>query len=385
MINLSTEDKKYFLDIWQKIDKKMEKVAVRSFDKIPYTTVDGVHDNREDTDWWTNGFWPGLMWIMYCQTKNEQYKKTAINAENILRKALHEMTDVLHHDVGFMWNISSGVHYRLTKDKQALCDELLAAHILFGRYNLKGGYIRAWNPWNDGGDDHKGWTIIDCMMNLPLLYRATEITDDERFTYIAKAHADKTMKYHVREDGSVKHIVNYNPYNGEYIENFGGQGYDENSSWSRGQAWGLYGFILSYIHTKEEKYLNTAKKIANYFISCLSMDKDYLPLCDFRAPKTPVFYDSTAGACAAAGLIEIANCVSEYEKPLYLNAAIKLLKAMTEKFVDFAEDTDALTGYGTEAYHIENTRHIPIIYGDYFYIEAIYKLINEKKNDMLFW
>ena len=115
------------------------------------------------------------------------------------------------------------------------------------------------------------------------------------------------------------------------------------------------------------------------------MDKDYLPLCDFRSPNTPVIYDSTAGACAAAGLIEIANCVSEHEKPLYLNAAIKLLKSMTDNFVDFSEYTDALTTHGTEAYHNEKTRHIPIIYGDYFYIEAIYKLINEKKDDMLFW
>ncbi len=386
MITLKNEDKKYFEDIWQKIDNKMKKVAVRSFDKIPYTTHDGVHDSREDLDWWTNGFWPGMMWILYEKTKNEQYMKTAINAENRLREVLVSQTPVLHHDVGFMWNISSGVHYRINGDKQALCDELLAASILSGRFNLKGGYIRAWNSW--GGefeDDHKGWAIIDCMMNLPLLYRASEITQDERFSYVAKAHADKTMKYHVREDGSVRHIVKYDPANGDFVCDFGGQGYEQGSSWSRGQAWGLYGFVLSFIHTKDEKYLNTAKRIANYFISCLAAEKDFLPLCDFRAPETPVVYDSTAGCCAAAGLIEIANHVSEYEKPLYLNAAIKLLKAMTNKFVDFSEDTDALVGYGTEAYHTEKTRHIPIIYGDYFYVECIYKLICEKKDDILFW
>lgn len=385
MINLNVEDKQYFEDIWRKIDNKMKKVAVRSYDKIPYTAHDGVHDSRKDIEWWTNGFWPGMMWIMYVKTKNEQYMKTAQNAENMLREALVSKTNMLNHDMGFMWNISSGVHYRITGDKQALCDELLAANVLSGRFNMKGGYIRAWDAWEGYEDDHKGWAIIDCMMNLPLLYRASEITDDERFSYIAKTHADKTMKYHVREDGSVKHIVKYDPYTGDYMCEFGGQGYQEGSAWSRGQAWGLYGFVLSYIHTKEEKYLNMAKKIANYFISCLQEQEDYLPLCDFRAPEEPVIYDSTAGCCAASGLIEIANYVSEYEKPLYLNAAIKLLKAMTDKFVDFSEDTDALVHYATESYHSEQTRHIPIIYGDYFYIECIYKLISDENSYMLFW
>ncbi len=382
MIKLNNEDKKYFEDIWQKIDKKMKKVAVRSYDKIPYTAINGVHDDKKENElnWWTNGFWAGLMWILYVQTKDEQYMKTAVNAENILRKVFTEQTDLLHHDVGFMWNISSGVHYRLTGDYQAKCDELMAANTLASRFNLKGNFIRAWN-----GNDHTGWAIIDCMMNLPLLYRASEITDDERFSYIAKAHADKTLEYHLREDGSVKHIVSYDFNNGDYIEEFGGQGYEKGSSWSRGQAWGVYGFALNYLHTKDERYLNAAKKIANYFIANLSEEKAFLPLCDFRAPKTPVIYDSTAGACAASGLIEIASIVSEYEKPLYLNAAIKLLKSMTEKFVDFSEDTDPLLLFGTEAYHLEKGRHIPIIYGDYFYIEAVYKLIHEKKDDILFW
>ena len=141
--------------------------------------------------------------------------------------------------------------------------------------------------------------------------------------------------------------------------------------------------MLSYIHSGEAKYLNTAKKVANYFISCILGEKDYLPLCDFRSPKEPVIYDSTAGCCAACGLIELANCVGEYEKDLYLDAAIKILKAITDKFVDFSEESDPLVLYGTERY--TNGIHIPIIYGDYFYIEAIYKLINEKKNDMLLW
>ena len=382
MITLSSFDKKYFNDIWEKIDAKMKKVALRSYDKLPYTAKNGVHDNREDLDWWTNGFWGGMMWILYMQTKDEQYKKTAINAENILRKVLEEDAINLHHDVGFMWNITSGVHYRIDGDKKAMNDELLSAFSLASRFNIKGEFIRAWNTGN-GDSDNTGWAIIDCMMNIPLLYRASEITGDDRFIHIAKAHADKTMENHIRADGSVKHIVEYNPKNGEFVKEYGGQGYSEGSSWSRGQAWALYGFALAYIHFGDKKYLDTTKKVANYFISCVSAQEEYLTLCDFRSPKEPVIYDSTAACCAACGLVEIANCVEEHEKELYLNAAVKLLKAITDKFVDFSEETDPLVLCGTEAY--SRGHHIPIIYGDYFYIEAVYKLINEKKTDMLMW
>ena len=384
MIYLSDNDKKYFNELWEKIDKKMKKVASRSFDKIPYTAELGVHDDKaiRDLDWWTNGFWGGMMWILYLQTGDEQYKNTAINAENKLRKVLWENAIRLHHDVGFMWNITSGVHYRIDGDKAAMNDELLSAFSLASRFNLKGGYIRAWNP-EQSEEENKGWAIIDCMMNVPLLYRASKIAGDDRFIHIAKAHADKTMENNIRPDGSVKHIVEYNTENGEFVKEYGGQGYGEGSSWSRGQAWALYGFVLSYIHSGDKKYLDTAKMVANYFISCLSNEKDFLPLCDFRAPKEPVIYDSTAGCCAACGLIELANCVDEYEKDLYLDAAIKLLKATTDHFVDFNEEKDPLVLYGTERY--TKGRHIPIIYGDYFYIEAIYKLINQKETDMLMW
>ena len=387
MITLSTQDKQYFQEVWEKVDRKMQQVAVRSYDKFPYTAVDGVHDEWKDSylDWWTNGFWGGMMWILYMQTGIEQYIKSALHAEEKLRKVISENAMALHHDVGFMWNITSGVHYRLDGDKAALNDVLLAAFSLASRFNLKGNYIRAWNPPAEDPSDNRnaGWVIIDCMMNIPLLYHASNIVGDPRFAHVAKAHADTTMKNHIREDGSVKHIVSYQPETGEVIEDFRGQGYEKGSAWSRGQAWALYGFTLSYIYTKDERYLNTAKKVANYFISCLTAEKDFLPLCDFRAPAEPVIYDSSAGCCAACGLIELANCVSEYEKPQYLNAAVKLMKSMTEHFVDFSEDTDPLVMYAAEEYHGKN--HMNLIYGDYFYVEALYKLVNEKKTDVLCW
>lgn len=375
MYTISKENAAWVDEIWGKLDKKLQVVAKKSRNKIPYTAVNGVHDDYMQTNpcWWTNGFWPGLMWLMYVGTKNDVYKDTAEHAENLLDAAFEDY-DGLHHDVGFMWHISSGVNYRLFGGHKSKVRNLTAANILSARFNLKGNYIRAWNL------DKIGWTIIDSMMNIPLLYWASKEVNDDRYRYIAQAHADKTMQDHVRPDGSINHIVSHDPLTGDVIETFAGQGFEVGSSWSRGQAWGLYGFALSYIHTQKQEYLDTAKRIAHYFISCVC--DDYLPKCDFRSPDEPVIYDSTAGACAACGLIELANVVEEHEKKIYLNAAINILKAMEEKFCDWSDGNDSILQYGTGAYMDEPSRHIPIIYGDYYFAEAIYKL---KGNDMLFW
>src|SRR5699024_3195549 len=129
-----------------------------------------------------------------------------------------------------------------------------------------------------------------------------------------------------------------------------GQGYQKGSSWSRGQAWGLYGFTISYEYTKDIRYLDAAKRIANYFISCVSSN-DWIPLCDFRAPAEPVIYDSTAGAIAASGLIELSRCVAEEERELYWQASVKLLSALEKKFCNWKEDEDGILMMGTERYH----------------------------------
>lgn len=160
--------------VWEQIDAKLEQVSVRSAGKLPYTTDEkGVHDDKQDTDitWWTNGFWPGLLWMMYGATEKPVYRTAAETAQANLRKAFAEY-DGLHHDVGFMWHISSGVQYRLTGDRRARLDAMYAASLLAARYNADGGYIRAWND-NGDGVDNRGWAIIDCMMNIPLLYWAS--------------------------------------------------------------------------------------------------------------------------------------------------------------------------------------------------------------------
>jgi len=378
---LNAENKIWLDKTIEKAKRKLSKTTRQIGDAIPFTTKDGVFDDKYTVNpingdgmyWWTNGFYPGILWLMYLETKDEFYKTTAESIEKKMDKALLGF-EGLHHDVGFMWQTSAIADYKITGNNKSKNRGMLAASILASRYNLNGGYIRAWN------DDRVGWGIIDCMLNIPILYWASRESKDDRFAAIARAHADKAAKHFIREDGSVKHIVVFDENTGEEKESLGGQGYAVGSSWSRGQAWALYGFVLSYIHTKNEKYLNIAKKVAHYFISCIQ--EDFIPDCDFRAPKTPIVKDSSAGAIAACGLIEISKYVGEEEKALYLNNAVNILKSLTDKCADFSEDCQELLKMGTGAYHEENSRNMSLIYGDYYYLEALLKL---KGNEVLFW
>lgn len=218
----------------------------------------------------------------------------------------------------------------------------------------------SWYKWND---ECIGWIIVDSMMNIPLLYWASETVGDPRFSFIARDHADTVLRHVVRPDGSCNHIAKLDPESGELLETPGGQGYKPGSAWSRGQAWALYGFALSYHHTKDDSYLNAAKIIAHHFIANVSLT-DYIPLVDFRTPAEPVLWDTTAGTCAACGLLELAESVGELERPLYLNAATSILKATDRRFCNWNPEEDAIVGNGTAAYFCDSKGSaVPIIYG----------------------
>lgn len=372
-------DAAWLQDTLQKTIKKLAWATREIGAGIPASAQGGRWDDkslpgawREDDGiaWWTNGFYPGILWLLYRETGDSFYKDTAVLVEEKLDRAFHEFTG-LHHDVGFMWLPSSVADYKITGDKQARRRGLHAATLLAGRFNHKGGFIRAWNH-------QPGWAIIDCMMNVQLLHWAAAETGDTRFSDIAVLHADKALAHFIRPDGSVKHIVSFDMETGEELEEFGGQGYGVGSAWSRGQGWALYGFVLSYIHTGKVRYLDAAKRVAHYFISCVR--EDYVPNADFRAPAEPVIKDTSAGALAACALIELAKAVPELERGLYFSAAVKLLQALTAEYADFSDRQQPILNEGSGAYHDGN--HINLIYADFYYLEALLKL---KGDDILLW
>ena len=370
--------KKWAKDIYEKLSGKIKAECSRLGDGIPYIPENGRYkdiDTAEKIFWWTNGFWPGLLWQMHNASKDDVFKNTAEAVGKRFDSAL-EMFEGLHHDLGFMWLHTSVADYRVTKNKDARRRGLHAANLLAGRYNPSGKFIRAWNG------DRTGWIIIDTMMNVPLLYWASREMNDPRFAMIAENHVQTTMDILVRPDGSCNHIAVLSPETGECQELPGGQGYASGSSWTRGQAWALYGFALSYLHTGNEKYLNTSKRIAHYVMANYAKN-DWLPLVDFRAPPEPVVFDSTSAMISACGLIELANQCGEYEKDLYANAAIKLLTAGEKKFADWNMETDGIIGKGTARYNGEaSDTEVPIIYGDYFFTEAVLRILGK---DFLIW
>lgn len=385
--------------IADKIKKKYPKVVKRNEGKVPYTAVNGRFDDQTEQNicWWTNGFYGGILWQLYHADNRKEYREAAEALENKLDAVLMNY-EGMDHDSGFRFLLTAVADYRMTGMEEARNRGLLAAANLAGRFNPKGNYIRAWN--DNGQGKNIGWAIIDCMMNLPLLYWATEITKDPRFKHIAVLHADTVLKNFVREDGSVRHIVEFDAESGEFVQDFGGQGYGKGSSWTRGQAWALYGFTLSYLHTCERRYLEAARKISAYFISHIS-DNGLIPI-DFDQPEECKWEDSTAGAIAASGFLLLAEMLSGketlaggYMNPFggvksgeevgsdikeaerIKNAAIKLLVALDEKRCSWDADIDELLEKCTAAFHDEQ-HEFPIIYGDYYFIEAVFRLTGEE-------
>lgn len=374
---LTEQDRNWVQNVYEKIEKKISAECDRIGSRIPYIAEDGVYkEDKAKTDivWWTNGFWPGILWQMFHATGEKKYKEAAQGVEDKLDRAFDIYTG-LHHDVGFMWLHSAVADYRITGNERAKARGLHAAHLLAGRYNPRGQFIRSWNR------DRAGWVIVDSMMNVPLLYWARDVLDDPRFEYVAMDHVDTVMKNTVRADGSCNHIIVLDPATGELLDTPAGQGCASGSSWSRGQAWAIYGFALSYVHTGKKEYLDTAKRVAHYFLSQTNRTGN-VALVDFRAPAEPVYWDSTAGVCAACGMLEIANHVPELEKEFYIDGAVQILRATDERFCNWDQDYDSIVQMGSGSYSTEHDRHVPIIYGDYFFIEAIFRLLDK---DILIW
>jgi len=342
---------------------------------IPYIGGKGkwLGSPYDGNSWWTGGFWPGLMWQFYAATKDEAFLAEARRVGGLLAAELMTF-DKLNHDVGFMYLLSSGADNRLTGSAVAARDTLHAATLLAGRYNPN-GFIRAWDQ------DRAGWAIIDCMMNLCLLYWATRQTNDPRFELIARNHADTAIREFVRTDGSCHHIVVFDPYTGRVVKKPAGQGCAAGSSWSRGQAWALYGFTLSYMATGEQRYLSTACRVAEYFIA--NIREDGLTDSDFRQPKDEDRIDNIAAACASCGLLELEKLVEPLRAARYRVAAEKMLRALAGRCSDWTDETTGILQKCTASYHDDGAgTHVNLVYGDYFFAEALAKLCG---TDPMLW
>lgn len=355
------------------LEKSLEKIR-RNIENIgerfPHVAPGGVY-NDQGPYFWVSGFWPGLLWLLYQETEDNEALRLARKLEDDLDQVLDGFMTI-HHDVGFMWLPSAVIDYKVTGNEKSRIRGLKAASHLAGRFNLAGRFIRAWN--DEVKPDSQGWAIIDCMMNLPLLFWASREYDDPRFKHIAIAHADTVVKNFIRPDNTACHIVSFDPETGERLESLGGQGQDGDSAWARGQAWAIYGMAIAYRETGKEEYLNASKNIAGYFISHLREDK--APVWDFRAVKDHRWaLDTSASACAASGLLELYSLMEDGpDRDFCYDQALAILKGLYDNYFDDSMENQSMIQMGTVHFPAGKNINVPIIYGDYFFTEALVKL-----------
>ncbi|MGO4372280.1 glycoside hydrolase family 88 protein, partial [Paenibacillus sp. MCAF20] len=284
----------------QAIDDAVNKTRAnieRFGDRFPHVSDKGVYALNEN-DEWTDGFWSGLLWLCYEYTGDAVFRDAACKTVDSFRKRLNEQVALNHHDIGFLYSLSSKAQWIIEGEEEARLLTIRAANLLMTRWREQGQYIQAWGA--EGDPIEGGRVIIDCLLNLPLLYWAFEQTGDTKYRRVAELHAEKSRRYLVRGDDSSYHTFFFDPKTGTPIGGSTHQGYQNGSTWTRGQAWGIYGFSLSYRYTKNKSYLETAKRLAYYFLRHLP--EDAVAYWDFDVPvteQTP--RDSSASAIVAAG------------------------------------------------------------------------------------
>ncbi|HMK26029.1 MAG TPA: glycoside hydrolase family 88 protein [Chitinophagaceae bacterium] len=324
---------------------------------------------------WTSGFFPGELWFLYEYTKKTEWKK---QAENFTANIEREKTNGTTHDMGFKIYCSFGQGYRLTKDPSYKEVIIESAKTLSTRFNAKAGVIRSW-------DHHKEqWNypvIIDNMMNLELLFAATKLTGDSSFYTIAVTHANTTMMNHYRPDYSSYHVVDYDTATGKLRVKQTAQGYADESAWARGQSWGLYGFTMCYRFAQDKKYLQQAEHIASFILNHPNLPKDMVPYWDFNAPNIPNEpRDVSAAAIMASALYELSTYSKNGKE--YRKAADKIIQSLTDHYRSaIGENKGFLLLHSTGSKPANSEVDVPLIYADYYYLEALLRMkkLGEKK------
>lgn len=366
-------------EAWTKALEKTKRNCRDIGAEFPHASQGGRYV-LEGANWWTAGFWPGLLWQMYAECGDGELRAVAERCEQRLDEVL-DGYEKLDHDLGFMWILTSVANYKLTGNEMSRLRALKAANYLAARFNLKGRYIRAWNPWREG-EDNSGVAIIDCCMNMSLLFWASRITGDPRYRHIAEAHMDTVLAHFIRPDGSVYHIVNFDPQTGEVEGKRGGQGYAPESAWSRGAAWAIHGLALAYHHTGKAEYLHAAQQVAHFFLAHLP--EDHVPSWDFRAPADILHLrDSSAASCAASGLLLLASLVEPADAHVYHGGALRILESLYRNYGTWDDPAEqGLLLHGTSNYPEGRNIDVPLIYGDFFYVEALARL---KERGPFYW
>ncbi|MBB3110987.1 unsaturated chondroitin disaccharide hydrolase [Paenibacillus phyllosphaerae] len=350
---------------------KVRRNLERNGQSFPHITNDKRYDWGANEDW-IEGFHTGLAWLCYEYTGDDYFRGQANLQIDDFRRRLTERICLDHHDIGFLYGLSAFAGWVVEGKEDHRELAIQAADLLMERWR-GAGYIQAWGP--EGDPDNGGRIIIDCLLNLPLLYWAAEATGNDAYKEIALKQAELSRRYLVRGDDSSYHTFYFDTASGEPIRGGTHQGYNDGSTWTRGQAWGIYGFALSYRYTGKAEFLETAKRLADYFIRHLP--EDGVAYWDFHAPLGEnTSRDSSASAIAACGMLEILTHLPEADHGRQrLEAAVsRTMDALMNGYATVGEEAEGLLDHGS--YHVRGGLGLDgyMIWGDYYYLEALLRL-----------
>ncbi len=368
-----------FLDALDKID-----YALPTFtDKFPsHASVDNVYEAVNNNSGWNEGFWTGILWHAYELTANEKYKDVATGQIDSFRYRIENRLGVDFHDMGFLYTPSCVAAYKLTGDESAKEAALMAADNLITRYHEKGEFIQAWGTLGSASEYR---LIVDCLMNIPLLYWATEVTGNTKYRDAAYSHFKTTLDVCYRKDGSTYHTYFFDVTTGDPIRGETHQGVSDDSTWSRGQAWAMYGPLLTYVYERDEAALDAFRAAADYYL--LHLPSDYVPYWDlsFTSGRSEP-RDSSSAAIAVCALLEGAKYmdVNDPTRAKYINAAKRIMSSLIDSYTTkYDYRANGLLIHGTYNKPSNSGIDEMTIWGDYFYMEALHRMLDPEWE--LYW
>jgi chondroitin AC lyase len=373
-----------FKNAQKHLNKMLQVADVKALQYPRTINKNGVLVTTDMYDW-TPGFFPGSLWNTYEFNQDDKLQAEAIKWTQSL-EPLKNFEE--HHDLGFMMYCSYGNAYRFTKNKLYKDILVQSARSLSTRYNATTGSIKSWNTFNSwhGNKKYSFPVIIDNMMNLELLFFASAVTGDTSFKHIALTHALNTMKNQIRSDYSSYHVVCYDTLTGKVEGTETAQGLADNSTWARGQAWGIYGFTMVYRESKDKRFLKTAQGMADYFINHPNLPADKVPYWDFNLLEKgyipgvnsnannvkDLFRDASAASITASALLEL-SLYSGVKGKKYYDFAIQILYSLASANYMAAPGTNAnfILKHSVGSIPHNGEIDVPLIYADYYFLEAL--------------
>lgn len=355
--------------VLERIDRNLEVFT----DAFPApSSQDGVYPAIDNIEW-TNGFWTGMLWLAYEASGQDRYRDAAQRQIPGFKHRIDQRINVDHHDLGFLYSLSCVAAWKVTGDTCARDAAIQAADALLDRFLPTAGIIQAWGDLTNPAE--AGRMIIDCNLNLPLLYWASEVTGDREYAKAADRHIAQAARYIVRPDASTFHTFFMDPATGEPLRGVTHQGFSDSSCWARGQAWGVSGFPLVHRYNQDPSLIDLAARLANYFLNRLP--DDLIACWDLVFTGPPHERDSSAAAIAACGLLELAQALplSDPDRATYEAAALAIVDQLGAHYLlPLGQPGTGVLAHAV--YHMPNKVGVDeaCLWGDYFFLEALVRL-----------